>query len=42
MDQNFAGEFAQVAQSVEHILGKNVVVGSNPTLGSACMQCEAT
>jgi hypothetical protein len=26
--------FAHVAQSVEHVLGKDVVMGSNPIVGS--------
>ena len=29
------GHFAHVAQSVEHVLGKDGVTGSNPVVGSA-------
>ena len=32
--KNWAEEFAQVAQLVEHVHGKDGVLGSNPSLGS--------
>ena len=31
-----AFRLAHVAQSVEHVLGKNGVIGSNPIVGSEC------
>ncbi len=33
--KQFDGHFAHVAQSVEHVLGKDGVTGSNPVVGSA-------
>ena len=34
------GHFAHVAQSVEHVLGKDGVTGSNPVVGSAKKEAE--
>ena len=33
VSSNLITRFAQVAQSVEHVLGKDEVMGSNPILG---------
>jgi hypothetical protein len=33
-------QFAHVAQSVEHVLGKNGVIGSNPIVGSISVRYD--
>ena len=34
VEMRIFGQFAHVAQSVEHVLGKDGVTGSNPVVGS--------
>ncbi len=39
-ESRFPLQNAQVAQSVEHVLGKDEVTGSNPVLGSSKLACR--